>query len=229
MDDGSIFGELPDFSELPLNTMPDYTAPLPTPDFSSLFPDGNQYLPSGEGNGADGPAGPGGDAPGSTGAQFDWGEYNKDPQGYLAKLLGAAGGLFGGSKGGSSGGGLGDILKMFGLGGAGGSDLSSLLPLLMLAAGTINSSGASKEASQQLQAAAKEANTTATGLMQGAAGNYQPYIDAGKGALADMQAFDKTPLASKFVATGGGVKSDLGSRFVANPARVTLADLAGRK
>lgn len=34
----------------------------------------------------DGPAGPGGDAPGSEGPQFDWDKYQQDPEGYLASL-----------------------------------------------------------------------------------------------------------------------------------------------
>jgi hypothetical protein len=74
-----------------------------------------------------------------------------------------------------------------------------------------------------LQDAAKEANTQATGLIGGARADFQPYMNAGTGALAQLPGLANQPgLAGKF----GPVES---SQFAPIRGGMTLAQLSARK
>lgn len=162
---------------------------------------GNPYLPPGEGGDPDSPPGLGGDAPGSTGDQFDWGS------------------LIGGGADAAQ-----QLLKALGLTNkSGGIDLAGVLSLLALGGGGLNRINSVDRASEQMQEAANKANEMATSTIGGAQGNFAPYISAGQNAVGQMAAFDKTPLAAKFQATGGGKPSALMDQFAA--AR-SLGDVA---
>lgn len=221
----------PDFSEIP-QTPPFEMQPAdpmgPGFDPGTDPSMGNPFLPPGGGqeNGPDTPSGPGGDETGSGGPQFDWSAFKLDPQGYLSKVLSA-----GGIKPGSGAGGIGDVLKMLGLGNGG---MASLLPLLLAGGGAFNANNATNKASQQLQDAAKQANQQATDLIGGARSDFQPYMQAGQAALPQLQAMVGNnnmaglfgPVASQGFAKPGSVASHA---FSPIKGAMTLADLAKRK
>lgn len=168
----------------------------------------------------------GGDSDGSTGSPtnpndtaFDWGQLSK----LFGPALGAVGSGSGSSTSGSS---LEALLRSLGLTNKdGGLDLTGLLSLLALGGGAINQSNAVNNASEQMQAAANKANELATSTINGAQANFAPFITAGQNAVGKMESFDKTPLASKFKAGGGGAISGLAGKFNAAP-NLTFADLA---
>jgi hypothetical protein len=190
----AISGGDPDFSELPLMDMPTFDQGL---EMENYWPD--PYENWGGGAGGDGTDGSG-----------DWGS-------------GGLGGLFNGAKGlsGLFGGGKGGLGGLFG-GGSGGLDLTSLLAALGMGYGGYKGNQASKESAEEIKAAAKEANANAAGLIGGAQGNFQPYIDAGKSSVADLYALTQQPgLASKF----GPLKAKAGPKMKGS---VSLAELAGK-
>lgn len=222
IDFGELFGGgTPNFNELPMMEMPNFGEmelldPTMLGGFGDLYEEG--YL--------------GGDSDGSNGSPTNPGSSNFDWTQLLKLAGGAAGGAAGG---GSSGGGIGDLLKSLGLtGGAGGS--GSLLPLLGLIAsigGGVNASNATKEATAQLQAGADKANQQATELIGGARNDFQPYMQAGQGALSKLEAMiGNSGLASKFATPVGGLKAPtaISSRGMSPmQGAMTLAQLVARK
>lgn len=118
----------------------------------------------------------------------------------LSKLLGGGAGALGG---------LGKALGLVGK--DGGLDMGGLLSLLALFGGGINSINATGKASDQMQQAAEKANQQATDTLKPAMANYQPYIDAGHGAVDKMANFDTSPLGAKFVSQGP--TSNLAEKF----------------
>lgn len=86
---------------------------------------------------------------------------------------------------------LGSIAKMFGLtdknGNINSNALLSLLTSLGMAGGVLNQNSATRDATAQLQEAARAANARAEELIGGARANYQPYMQAGTQALSGLQ------------------------------------------
>lgn len=101
-------------------------------------------------------------------------------------------------------------------------NLASILPLLGLVGGTINSNNQTERASEQLQGAARQAQDDATRLIGGARDEFKPYQTAGTDALARMQAAPASALAANFGPLGQ--QSALADKFKS----MTLANLARR-
>jgi hypothetical protein len=191
----AISGGDPDFSELPLGDMPTFDQGL---EMESYY--GDPY------------ADWGGGAEGDGSEIFKGGAGGMGEKSWLEQIFGAgkgAAGLLGKGAGGLFGGG-------------GGMDLTSLLAALGMGYGGYKGNQASKESAEEIKAAAKEANANAAGLIGGAQGNFQPYIDAGKSSVADLYALTQQPgLASKF----GPLKAKAGPKMKGS---VSLAELAGK-
>ncbi len=124
----------------------------------------------------------------------------------LGKLFGGGasglGGLFGGGQGG----------------------LGSLLPLLALLGGGINSNDATRKASHEMQDAAKQSNTDARALMDPVIASYAPYQAAGTKAVDSLSGMaGNNNLAGQF--GGGAQKSDLAAKF---KGAMSLAQLSKR-
>lgn len=175
----------------------------------------------------------GGDTGGATGGGSlfgpdfweggDWGGDNGGATGG-GSLAGPDGGFDLGRLFGGAGNSLGSLLRgITGGGGAGGGSLlSSLLPLLGLIGGGINTNNATNRASEQLQGAARQAQDDARGLIGGARDDFKPYQAAGVDALARMQAQPPSNLAGNYSPIGQ--ESNLADKFKS----MTLASLARR-
>ncbi len=125
------------------------------------------------------------------------------------------------AKGGSS---ASSVLKALGLvKGDGSLDMVGLATLLGGLGGTLNLSSAQGKASEQLQAAAKQANEQAQGLIGGARDAYAPYMAAGTSALGQMQGLVGKPLAAQFHSQGP--TSNAAAKFRGG---MTLAELTKR-
>ena len=137
-----------------------------------------------------------------AGGSMDWSS--------LMKLLNGAGGSSSSS-----------LLRQLGLGtSSGGLDIGSLLGVLALLGGGINTNNSIKDASGQLQQGAQDANKLATDTIGGAQANFKPYIEAGQGAIPQLQGMVGKGLAGKF--NSAGTKSNLGGQF---SGAMTLAQL----
>lgn len=147
---------------------------------------------------------------GAGGDGFDGsGDFGGGGLGGLLSAGKGLSGLFGGKGGG-------------GLFGGGGLDLTSLLGMLAMGYGGYKGNQASKESSEEIKNAAKEANANAAGLVGGAQANFQPYIDTGKNALGDLYAMTQQPgLAAKY----GPLKAKAGPKMRGS---ISLAELAGK-
>lgn len=120
-------------------------------------------------------------------------------------------GDFGGGLGGFRIGDVGSLLKSLGLAGKDGSlDIGSLLGLVALLGGGINSGNAIDKASGELKDAANKSNEFGQAQYDKAQGRFEPFIAAGTGALAQLQQ-PMTPLADKFKSQG--VSSNLAGKF----------------
>jgi hypothetical protein len=156
--DDPIYAE-PDWTLLDEQPMPEFDAPL---ELDTSWLD-DPYLDWG--------GGPGGD---NTDGSGDWN----------------TGGV---SLGNLSGGGsmLGSVAKALGLtdknGNINSNALLSLLTSLGMAGGLVNQNSATRDATAQLQEAARAANAKAEELIGGARANYQPYMQAGTQALSGLQ------------------------------------------
>lgn len=187
---------LKDFGDLDLS-------PLPMPDFQEID---LMDMPNFEGDPFE-QIYMGGDMDGSDNAIDMGGGFN-------------LGNLFSGSGLGSS---LGSLARgLFGSNQDGSLNLSSLLPLLGLLGGTINSNVQTNRASEQLQGAARQAQEDANRLIGGARDDFKPYQAAGVDALARMQAAPLSALAAGFQPIGS--QSALADQFKS----MTLANLARR-
>ena len=161
----------PDWSLLDEQPMPEFEAPL---DLDTSWLD-DPYANWG--------GGPGGD---NTDGSGDWN----------------TGGV---SLGNLSGGGsmLGSVAKALGLtdsnGNLNSNALLSLLTSLGMGAGVLNQNSATRDATQQLQNAANQANAKAEELIGGVRPNYQPYMQAGTQALSGLQGMvGNSNLAGKY-------------------------------
>jgi hypothetical protein len=103
-----------------------------------------------------------------------------------------------------------------------GSLISSLLPILGLAGGAINTNNATNRASQQLQDAARTASDQSTALIGGARDDFKPYMSAGTDALGKLQNMPQSNLAASVQPLGQS--SALADKFKS----MTLANLARR-
>lgn len=149
----------------------------------------------------------------------DWTSWAQN----IAQGAGSAAGALGGGSSGSGGFNVSDLLKALGLT-SGSGEYSWLLPLLSMfagAAGTWNLNSSTKDASETLQNAAKEASAKSEELIGGARGNFEPYIAAGQGALPQLQALVGKPLAAQFKAQGA--PSNAAGKFF---GAMSLNDLA---
>lgn len=190
---------------------------------------GNPYLPYG----MDGPSGEGGDAPGSTGYQFDWAAFAKDGDKYLDKLLSAKGAFPGR---GTDLGFLGTVGRLLGLtdkdGNMGAGGLLPVLSILGALGGGVNASNKTADATAMVQAGAEKASQQATDLIGGARKNFDPYIQAGTGALGQLQAMVGQGIAGKFASPIGGLGAPAAIAGKAMPpihGAMTLSQLAGRR
>lgn len=179
--------------------------PVPTPDPGGGTGIDNPFVPPGGGveNGPGTPTGPGGDAPGTGGGQFDWGAFKLDPQGYLKTLLPLL-------QAGKLAPGMLDILK-------------TVLPLITSGLTTLNLNNKTADASKLLQEGADKSNQFAIDNIGGAQKNFQPYIDNGAKSNNDLYAMvGNNNMTGKFnpVASAG---------FSPIKGSMTLADLAKRK
>lgn len=144
----------------------------------------------GDGTDGSGDFNAGGGSSGGSGVGSLWGQISR---------------LFGGS-GGNGGGGNGS---------SGGDGLMGLLPYLALIGGGINQHGATNDATNAML----QANQNAMNYLQGQQGGqrFQPWVDAGTGALSRMASMPPSDLASRFKPLGSG------------RAMNTLGSLAGRR
>lgn len=184
------------------------------PGFGQIYDDTNPNQPTRPGFGDDFESGyQGGDSDGSIGSPTNPNDPAFDGGGIdWEKVLGAGANAFGA------------IFKALGITDKKGAlDLLNLLGIGGTIAGGVNQREAIREAQERMERAASEANTAATDIIGKGTANFQPYIDSGRGALDKMTAFDASPLAAKFQATGGGAPSSLMDRFSA--AR-SLGDVA---
>lgn len=110
----------------------------------------------------------------------------------------------GGGVGGSSGGMLGSLAKALGLGNA-----SSLLPLLASIAGGALNYNSTKNATNQMQDAITKSNEIVQSTLGGNKGLYEPFVQAGLGALPKLQNFNSN-LSANFKPLGSGRGLTLG-------------------
>ena len=103
-----------------------------------------------------------------------------------------------------------------GAGGAGAGTIGSLLPLLSalgIGAGGFMGYNATNKATDQMAGAVKDANKQITDILGGAQAGYQPYQQAGQGALGQLANIGYKPLAGNFrpLGSGQGMNGTLGS------------------
>lgn len=148
----------------------------------------------------------------------DW-----SPEDLLTQLQNVGGSGSGGA--GTSAGGLGGLMQtLFGQSSGKGSLVGDLLPLLSIIGalgGGINAMNKTEDATKQLTDAANKANEQATGLIGGARGDYAPYMQAGQGALSQLQGMLGGPKKQYGPVTAGAMKPIHGA--------MTLQQLAGRR
>lgn len=117
------------------------------------------------------------------------------------------GGYGSGAGGGSSGGMLQQIIHALTGSNGGGSAmgaLGALAPFLASLYGGIQSHNATQDATHQIQQSLSNANDQVSSLLGGAQATYKPYMDAGLGALAKLQAMQPSNLAGNFKPIGSG-------------------------
>ena len=107
---------------------------------------------------------------------------------------------------------LDSIAKALGLTNKDGSaNLLGLAGILGPLLGGIMAKNATSKASDQMQNAAKDANTMVQGMYQPAQAAFQPFINAGQGAIAKASGMNYQPLAPQFQPLGAGRAMTLGA------------------
>lgn len=108
------------------------------------------------------------------------------------------------------------------------TDLMTLLAIGGGALATTSHNNATNDMTQHYVDAINNATGQATGIINGQAGKYQPYQDAGASALAKLQGQPLSNIAGNFspVSSGGALSGNF--KPIGNGRGMTLAQLAGR-